>query len=54
VGCKAGLHTLHPTTRPGREGPRREEITTELTPREGNDGSIDAGAVTGPSNVAQQ
>jgi hypothetical protein len=42
---------LHPVPRPGREYPRREEITTELTPHQGTTGKIDAGAVTGPSGI---
>jgi hypothetical protein len=35
----------------GREDPRRKEITTALTPREGTTDKIDIWAVNGPSNV---
>jgi hypothetical protein len=39
--------------RDGREDPRREEITTELAPRQRATAEIGAWAITAPSDVGE-
>jgi len=53
-GRKAGPHTLRTPLGPAARIARREEITTELAPREGTTDEIATGAVTGPSTVGEE